>query len=295
MMPGVATTLDLIGPAPRLAVERVGDGPLVVFLHGIGGNRTNWRDQLDAFAAHFTAAAWDARGYGASEDYAGPLAFDDFAGDLRRVLDHYGVRRAHLVGLSMGGRIAMRFYFLHPARVATLTLCDTHRGFASLTAAQRAEYIRLRREPLDQGAEPRDIAPIVVPTLLAPAASPAARRQLLESMKALRKASYLKSLEATVNQDTVGNLAAITVPTHFVVGEHDRLTTVTLARAMTAEVRGAELTVIPDAGHLSNIENAEVFNRSVIDFLMRHPGADTPLGPAVPGSPISAPGSGQRP
>jgi len=139
-------TTDLIGPPPRLAVDRTGEGPLVVFLHGIGGNRTNWRDQVGAFTAHYTAAAWDARGYGASDDYAGPLAFDDFAADLRRVLDHYGVRRAHLVGLSMGGRIAMRFYFLHPPRVATLTLCDTHRGFASLTAEQRTEYVRLRRE-----------------------------------------------------------------------------------------------------------------------------------------------------
>src|SRR5207247_784521 len=85
-------------------------------------------------------------------------------------------------------------------------------------------------------------------TITAPAAAPAARQQLFESMAALRKASYLKSLEATVHQDTVGNLAAIAVPTHFVVGEHDRLTTIALARTMAAEVPGAELTVIPDAG-----------------------------------------------
>ena len=74
------------------------------------------------------------------------------------------------------------------------------------------------------------------------------------------------------------------MPTHFVVGEHDRLTTVALARTMAAEVPGAELTVIPDAGHLSNIENAEVFNRSVMDFLLRHPGADSPRAPAVAGT-----------
>ena len=274
-------TTDRIGPPPALAVDRAGDGPLVFFLHGIGGNRTNWRDQLPVFAARYTAAAWDARGYGGSDDDAGPLAFDEFAADLERVLDHYRVSRAHLVGLSMGGRIAMRFYFLHPERIATLTLCDTHRGFASLSAEQRVEYVRIRRDALAGGLEPRDIAPTVVPTLLGPAASPAARQQLFESMATLRKASYLKSLEATVNQDTVGDLAAIAVPTHFVVGEHDRLTTVSLAQAMAAEVSGAELTVIPDAGHLSNIENPDAFNRSVMDFLARHPGADPPRSPAV--------------
>src|SRR5262249_21042689 len=165
-----------------------------------------------------------------------------------------------------------------------LTLCDTHRVFTSLPAAQRAQYIRLSRVPLDAGAEPRDIATTVVPTLLGPHASPLAHQQLLDSMAALRTTSYLRSLEPTVNEDPVGSLAAIVVPTHVVVGEHDRLTTVALAQAMTAEVPGAELTVIPDAGHLSNIENVEVFNRSVMDFLMRHPGADAPHAPAVAGS-----------
>src|SRR5438445_627793 len=79
-------------------------------------------------------------------------------------------------------------------------------------------------------------------------------------------------------------ITAPAAPTHFVVGEHDRLPTVALARTMAADVPGAELTVIPDAGHLSNIENAEVFNRSVMDFLLRHPGADSPRAPAVAGT-----------
>ena len=56
-----------IGPSPRLAVDVMGTGPLLLFLHGIGGNRSNWREQLPAFAPHFTAVAWDARGYGGSE------------------------------------------------------------------------------------------------------------------------------------------------------------------------------------------------------------------------------------
>jgi 3-oxoadipate enol-lactonase len=72
-------------------------------MHGIGGNRTNWHDQLPVFAQRFHAVAWDARGYGASHDYSEPLDFSDFATDLARLLDHFEVERAHLVGLSMGG------------------------------------------------------------------------------------------------------------------------------------------------------------------------------------------------
>ena len=118
-----------IGPAPRVAVDHAGHGPFLMFLHGIGGNRDNWADQLPVFAEHFQVAAWDARGYGDSDDYDGPLSFADVSRDLIRVLDHFKVTRAHLVGLSMGGRIAQEFTALFPARVATLTLADTHASF----------------------------------------------------------------------------------------------------------------------------------------------------------------------
>lgn len=70
--PGTWTT-EYIPGTPRLAVDRQGSGPLLVFLHGIGGNRTNWHDQLPVFAQHCTGVAWDARAYGLSNDYDGPL------------------------------------------------------------------------------------------------------------------------------------------------------------------------------------------------------------------------------
>ena len=118
-----------IGPAPRIAVDHMGEGALVVFLHGIGGNRTNWRDQLPVFADRFHAVAWDARGYGMSDDYDGPLDYNDFCNDLLRVLDHFEAHRAHLVGLSMGGSIIQDFYAQHAGRVASMVLADTRPGF----------------------------------------------------------------------------------------------------------------------------------------------------------------------
>ena len=93
-------------------------GELLLFLHGIGNNRTSWHLQLPHFASHFTAAAWDARGYGDSDDYEGPLDFHSYGDDVVRVLDHFGVKRAHIVGLSMGGRIAMDLAARYPQ------LCD---------------------------------------------------------------------------------------------------------------------------------------------------------------------------
>lgn len=262
---------DVLPGRPRIAYDLMGTGPLVVFLHGIGGNRTNWQDQLPAFAgAGFAALAWDARGYLDSDDYKGPLDFADFSADLLRLLDHLGVGRAHLCGLSMGGRIAQDFHFKNSERVATLTLCDTHAGFSHLSPEQRADYVRARREPLLAGKEPRDIAPALVERLVGPNAPEAVRRRLFDGLAALRKESYLKSIEATVLQDQVGDLSAIRVPTHFIVGEHDRLTTVEIVKAMAEQVAGAEFTLIKDAGHLVNIERPRDFNRAALAFLDRH-------------------------
>ena len=156
---------------PRLAVDRAGSGPLVFFLHGIGGNRTNWTAQIEALRDSFHAVAWDARGYGDSDDYEGPLDFGDFARDALRVLDRFEAEKAHFVGLSMGGRIAQDFCARYPGRVATLVLCDTMSDFReSMTPEKRAELIRLRQAPLKAGKEPRDIADALVDSLTGPGA-----------------------------------------------------------------------------------------------------------------------------
>ena len=252
---------------PRLAVDLAGNGPLLLFMHGIGGNRTNWRAQLPAFAAGFACVAWDARGYGGSDDYEGPLAFDDFVADVLRVLDHFGAGRAHLLGLSMGGRIAMRTALLQPQRVATLTLVDTHEGFEALSPAQRQAFVDSRRAPLVGGKEPADIAGPVARTLVGPKARPEHLQQLIDSISALHKESYIKSLQATVDQAALGDIAQIAAPAHFIVGADDTLTPVAMHDEMAAKMGGAPVTVIPDAGHLSNIENPADFNAAALAWL----------------------------
>jgi 3-oxoadipate enol-lactonase len=262
------STPYLIPGSPRLAVTLAGSGPLLLFMHGIGGNRSNWNAQLPVFAKHFSCIAWDARGYGNSDDYDGDLAFDDFVNDVLRVLDHFGTARAHLLGLSMGGRIAMRTALLHPQRVATLTLLDTHEGFEAFTPEQRQAFVNSRREPLLAGKEPRDIADAVARSLVGPRARPEHLQQLIDSIAALHKHSYIKSLQATVNQVSLGDISKITAPAHFLVGADDRLTPVAMHFEMAAKLHGAPVSVVPDAGHLSNIENAEAFNAAALQWLV---------------------------
>jgi 3-oxoadipate enol-lactonase len=258
-----------IGPAPFIAVDHLGEGELLVFLHGIGGNKRNWHDNLPAFGRHFHAVAWDARGYGESDDYEGPLTFRDYSHDLARVLDHFGAAKAHIVGLSMGGRIAMDFAEVYPERILTLTLCDTHRGFSHFSAEKKAEFVRLRKEPLLAGGEPKDIAVPVAKTLVSPHASQDAFDKLVDSMSRLHKESYIKSIEATAYSDSHDRLGDIRAPTHVVCGGDDRLTTPEMAREIAAMIPGAALTIIPEAGHLVNIEKPEAFDRAVIDFILK--------------------------
>jgi 3-oxoadipate enol-lactonase len=261
---------DHISGPPRIAVDHFGSGSLVVLMHGIGGNRSNWHDQLPEFGRYFHAVAWDARGYGDSDDYDSALDFGDFASDLARLLDHFKAPRAHLVGLSMGGVIALDFVSRWPHRVMTLTLCDSLPGFSRLSDEQRREFIRLRQEPLLAGKEPKDIAPAIAKSLLGKSPPPGSYERLVASISALHKESYLKTIASLANYQRALDLEAITAPTHVVVGAEDTLTTPAASREMAQRIPRARFTIIEGAGHLSNIERPEAFNSAVLGFLNEH-------------------------
>jgi 3-oxoadipate enol-lactonase len=258
------------GGSVSIAYDIAGTGPLVVFLHGIGGNRTNWEGQLDAFSNRFCAVAWDARGYGASGDSPQTLKFSDFADDLLRLLDHLKAERAHLVGLSMGGMIIQDFYGRYPERVATLSLVDTSSGFGGVPEEARRDFLARRLDPLERGLTPADIAPNVVEVLVAKGASAAVREQLRASMAALRTGPYKQALHAITTTDFRAVLPQITVPTLIIVGDEDTVTPPSASEFLAKNIAGAALVTIPGAGHLTNLEKPEAFNAALGSFLDRH-------------------------
>jgi len=250
----------LVGPAPRLALSVAGEGPLLLFLHGIGGRRQNWDPQLAFFSRKFKAAAWDARGYGDSDDYEGPLQFSVFSDDVLRVLDHFKVEKTNLIGLSMGGRIARNFALHHPERVDRLVLANTTPGFGSLTPQQVRDFVDQRRnaDPLEQAKR-----------LVSPRARPGAFDDLVASLRAVHRESYLKTVEASVAQDLAAPLEQIQAPTLVVTSDEDTLYPPAIARDMVRRIPGAALALIEGAGHLSNMEQPERFNQVVLEFLLQ--------------------------
>jgi 3-oxoadipate enol-lactonase len=231
----------------------------VLFLHGIGGHRQHWLSQIEALKTAFRAAAWDARGYGDSDDYDGPLQFSDFVADVIRVLDHFEAPKAHLVGLSMGGRIAREVALRHPGRLLSLTLANTSPGFDALSPEQVRRFVEERKNRTPESMK----------ALLGSRADPRAYESLAKSFHAMRKASYLKTIEASVSQDRAAPVENIRVRTLIITGAEDRVYPAPIAQDMARRIPGARLVELEGCGHLSNLEQPERFNRVLMGFLTK--------------------------
>lgn len=261
----MSSEIVLIGGSPRLAVTTRGKGPLVLFLHGVGGNRTNWADQLEQVSRTHHAVAWDLRGYGMSDDTP-PFALEDLVADVGRVLNHFGAEAAHLVGLSMGALIALSFYFAHPSRVRSLFLANSAAGLDA-DPGRAEEFFVSRLKPLKEGKTPSDIAPGVTAMLSGRNATAETKGRLEQSIGALRIDAYVSALGVVSRFELPGDLSSISVPAHYVAGEDDRTVPPEIAAQAASRIPGCGFTLIERTGHLSNIEAPEAFNRALLGFL----------------------------
>lgn len=251
-----ATTLafDDIGPAGELA-------PLLL-VHGHPFDRTMWRPQLARFGADRRVIAPDLRGYGGSTGAVADWAA--FADDLAGLLDVLRVPRAVVVGLSMGGQIALELHRRHPDRVAGLLLADTTAAGEPDPAVRLAAAARLLREGMDPYAVE------VLYGMVSPSSPPAVAEHVLAMMRDTDPAGAAAAQRARAHRpDYRGSLATITVPATVVVGTEDAFTPVSDARVIADGIPGAELVVVERAAHMPNLERPEVFNAALSRLLAR--------------------------
>lgn len=249
-----------------IAVDVRGAGETLLFLHGIGGNARNWAAQLEHFAPRYKAAAWDARGYG---ETGGAVAhFEQFADDAAAVIAALG-SPAHVVGLSMGGRIALDLVKRHPRHVRSLTLASTSAGSAETAAPEKvAAFLALRLKPLvEEGLTPADIAERIVSGIEGPDISPEAREALLDSHRRLHKEGYIAAMRAVTAFTDFPDFAVIAVPTLVLTASDDRVAPPAHARLMAERIPGARLVEIAGSGHISNIEAPAAYNAALEAFL----------------------------
>lgn len=253
----------------KLSVRESGDprGLPVVLLHAFPMSSAMWEPQLESLKS-FRVVLPDFRGFGATP-FSAPWFIEHAVDDLFETLTSVGAEKAVLVGLSMGGYVALRAVEKSPARVKALVLCDTR-------AEADANENKLKRAAAVDFVRARGVAPFVEPFLndaLAPKTK-AEKPKVVEFLKGVAvKASadaVMAALAALASRaDMTAALPGIKVPTAVLVGSQDKITPLPLAEAMRARVPGAELHIIPDAGHFSNAENPEAFNDRLVSFLRR--------------------------
>ena len=253
----------------EIAYERAGQGPPLVLAHGAVADGRIWQPQLEGLSDELTVVAWDEPGSGRSSDVPPAFALADYADSLAVLVEELGLGPAHVGGLSWGGTVALELYRRRPELVTTLVLADTYAGWkGSLPAEEVAARVAGVREALAAPAAEFD------PTLpgLFAGDPPAAYVPLLGAMAAaVRQASMGTQLLVMAETDQRDLLPRIEVPALLVWGALDARSPLSVARQFEESIPDTELVVIPGAGHVSNLEQPELFNEAVRSFCRAHP------------------------
>lgn len=255
-MPRIKTASGIV-----LGYEEAGEGGHrpIVFLHGVGSDKSVWRPQLDHFAAERRAVAFDYPGYGDSDPAPEGLTRDDFATTILAAMSALGIDRAHVCGLSLGGVVVIAMHAVWPKRIASLVLADSF----AVHPDGRAIYDRA----VAGSADLRMLGETRVDALLAQPANPAVRSEVIETMARIDPAAYRTGAKAVWLADQRERAQAIRVPTLVLCGAEDRITPPSLSNALARLVPSSTCEIIPDAGHISNLERPEAFNTLVGAFI----------------------------
>jgi pimeloyl-ACP methyl ester carboxylesterase len=250
-----------------LAYGDAGARPPLVLVHGWPLDRGIWAPQLGAFAGERRVLAPDLVGAGDSSP-VGRATIAAHADDLLAWLDRLEIHQAALVGLSMGGYVALDFAHRYPERLAALVLADT-RAEAD-TSDQRDGRIRMAEQVAQAGVAA--LLPLLLPRLLSPTASADARASLSAIILRQPAAGVIAGLHAMAERpDASPWLSAIAVPTLVLVGAADAVTPPEAAAALAQGIPGARRVVIPGAGHLANLEEPGAVNAALRAFLQPRP------------------------
>jgi len=247
----------------KLNYVDVGTGPAVLLVHAFPLNHAMWTSQLAMLKDRFRVVAPDLRGFG-NTPVSNSWSLDDAAADLADLLDFLHIPDCVLIGLSMGGYVALPFYARYPERVRQLVLADTRaRADTDPEKAARTKMI----------ADLEEFGAAILPErmlhrLLKPNPPSDVLQEVTAMMSMTRTSAAIFALMAMRDRpDASTILHNISCPTLVIAGEHDVITRVDECREMAETVRDGSFVTIRDAGHLSNLENAAEFNAALQSFL----------------------------
>jgi len=252
----------------RLYYEDIGSGDdVIVFSHGLYMDHSMFEPQVEAVRERWRCITWDERAHGATQSTDEQFDYWDMAGDLLGLLDHLGIERAVLAGMSQGGFLSLRAALKEPARVRALVLLDTQTG------VERAEKIQAYNQLMEAwmapDGPPQQVLDTVAAIILGPDFSDAQRWQ--ERWVAMPKSDVHQAYGTLVSRadDVAPRLSELTMPALVLHGEQDLAIEHSLAVQLASALPDGELVTVAGAGHAANLTHPDQVNPALVSFLER--------------------------
>jgi 3-oxoadipate enol-lactonase len=239
--------------------------PVVVLSHSVSSSLIMWNPQMNVLNTHFQVLRYDICGHGGSDAPSGAYTLELLGNDAIKLLDALGIDQVHFVGLSMGGMIGQCLALNHSHRLRSLALCDT----ASIVPAEAQP---IWQERIDKARE-KGMAALLEETMERWFTLPFLT-QNSKMLALIRKqflatpvSGYIGCAEAIRKLNYLDRLSEIKMPTVIIVGEDDPGTPVSASEAMHKRISNSKLVILPSSRHLSNVEQANLFNVTLLEFL----------------------------
>ena len=243
-----------------------GSGPTVVLIHGLGSCADDWLLQTPVLAASFAVLTLDLRGHGRSGKPPGPYTVAQMGDDVAALMDTLDTGPAHVVGLSLGGLVAQALAAEHPELVRSLVLVNT---FARLRPEGLRGWLLFARRGLSLLGGGIEKQAQVIATSMFPRPDQDEIRQLvIERLSSNDPRAYRAAMWAALRFDGRRLAARIRVPTLVIAGDQDTTVSMTAKRELAAGIDGARLEIVAGSGHVTPIDDADEFNRLLVEFLM---------------------------
>lgn len=251
-----------------LSYDDLGEGNVpIIFLHGYPFNKTMWQGQLDFLKSSNRVIACDIRGFGKSTDEESSLSIDLFADDLIAFMDKLNIEKAIVCGLSMGGFVTLNAQQRFPNRFEALILADTQ-CIADTAEVKEKRYTTISEIEVEGVTNFNEgfIKKVFHKDSITN------KKELVEELTSVVFANseniIKKGLVALAERsETCSSLDKISIPTLIICGRADEVTPLTESKSMKASIPGASLQIIENAGHVSNLEQPNEFNKHLLNFL----------------------------
>jgi 3-oxoadipate enol-lactonase len=238
--------------------------PWLVFSNSLATNLSLWDEQVADLAKTFRVLRYDQRGHGGTQATDGRYDFDQLSADVIGLFDALSIRRAHFVGISMGGMTGLALAERHPGRIDRLVPCDCGPASSPASAQQWEERIAIAEK---QGMEP--LVEATVGRWFPPEFLQGGQQHVLDKVRAMIRGTPVKGFigcaGALANYDLRPGLPGIKNPTLLIVGTKDA--TVPGIKLINQSVPGSRVVELQGAGHLSNLEQPAAFTRAIREFL----------------------------